>query len=929
MNTQRMLPIWMTLVLGATGALGQETNRDFFFSRGQKVFVTVSQDEIGVLSRDKRAAERIEGFAAPMQLQVKREVPGSRLVLLRSPKPLNRNELTALTRDVKRRGEQTIGRAGFVVRAEGSDTPLVVTDRFVVRFKPGTSRQQVDELNRANGVQVVKQNPFIKEQYLLRVTEASSIDALEMANRYHLMKEFVVYSHPNFIMPSEPRETIPTDPLFAEQWHHRNTGQNVGTVDADVDTSLAWDITQGAMGTLIAVIDDGFDMVHPDLTPNFWINPGEIAGNHIDDDGNTFTNDVNGWDFTGCESEDDSGCGDNNPTGDDPHQGIRGHGTAVAGLAAGKGNNGLGVTGTCPNCRLMLLRKPEEPFEYGLAFNYAQAMGAQIINSSWGFPVGTPALDSLLDAIDEAATNGRGGLGSVIFFAMDNLHRNGCTGQNPDISSLENVIAISSATNRDRFDLSGFGNCMELLAPSAYTLARKDGIQNTVASGRGTLDLTSTDLRGPAGFNASVSGLNCPSTGPTPSPGDPNAQDYTHCFMGTSAATPITAGVAGLILTANPGLTRLQVKQLLQDTADKIEDSAGAYSAVTGFSSPATGVATHGWGRVNAFEAVRVVAPTAQGGRGGVDIFFRDNRLDWGNTEQPSNTLFEPTRGHMGHWESMDIKVDAPPHRKAPTAANFDAFTDETPSAIPGRVNRVYVRVRNRGPTPASSVTVKLLWSQLGTALTPLPGDFWTAFPGNSADTTQWHPLDCQGTASPSCTLTQLAYSGSSVATTSSDAARIVQFDFPAPPVNPNLPNHFCLLALADSPEDGIAASSKAGFVVDDITPTDNNVTHRNYFNLVSTSKVRKFSFFIRNPLDKPGRFTLRLQAPQGWKASLTQFGFDEPFTLEPRSEVLVTATIRRPSVQDGQLTILQEQVEPQTSKLLGGLRVGISSKRK
>ncbi len=932
----RMLPIWMALFLAAPE---DEKNRDFFFSTGdQKVFLEISPDVIGVASQDNQvrrpvAAGRPPEFATPLGLQVERDFPNGNLVLLRAPKPLDRRGLVKLAQDVRQSGREVVDQVGFVVRARGSDTPLVVTDEFIVRFTPGTTRQQIDELNQSNGVQVVMQNPFIKDQYVLRVTGASPADALEISNRYHEMKERVVYAHPDFIIPTESRQTIPKDPLFGDQWHHQNTGQSAGTVDADVDTPLAWDLTQGAPQTLIAIIDDGFDMTHEDLLPNLWTNTGEIAGNGADDDGNGFIDDVRGWDFSSCRST-RIGCGDNNPATDNTNNLSQVHGTVVAGLAAGRGNNDIGITGTCPSCRLMLLRKPTiaNVSRYGMAFGYAQHMGAQIINGSWGFPLNTPQINSLVDALNEATTNGRGGLGSVVFLAMNNQHNNDCgdkPGGNPDLSSLSNVIGVSSATNRDRFDLSGHGTCMDVLAPSAYTVSDKPS--TTVASGRGTLLLTSTDQTGPNGFNAGPNAkfLNCPSTDFTPAAGDNSPMNYTRCFMGTSAATPITSGVAGLILTANPGLTRLQVQQLLQDTADKIEDSAGAYSPVNGFSGPAS----HGWGRVNAFEAVRVATPVAQGGRGGVDIFFRDNRLDWGNTEQPSNTLFEATRGSIGHWESTDIKVDAPPFQTPPTAETFEAFVDETPSARAGDTNRVYVRVRNRGPTPAASVTVKLLWSQFGTTLATLPGDFWTAFPGNSADTSQWNPLNCAGSATPSCTITQLAYSGSSVAGTSTDAARIVQFDFPAPAVDPNKPNHFCLLALADSPEDGIATSSKAGFVVDAITPSDNNITHRNYLNLIAASpRTRSFTvpFFVRNPLDKPARFVLRPQAPRGWAVSLDQFALDKPFTVEPGKEVLVRARIRRPAGgQNGQVSIFQEQADPQAPKLVGGFSVGISTRRK
>jgi hypothetical protein len=381
------------------------------------------------------------------------------------------------------------------------------------------------------------------------------------------------------------------------------------------------------------------------------------------------------------------------------------------------------------------------------------------------------------------------------------------------------------------------------------------------------------------------------------------------------------------MLSANAGLTRTQIQQLLQDTADKIEDSVGAYAAATGFSAPATGTPTHAWGRVNAFEAVRIAAPVAQGGKGGVDIFLRDNRLDWGNTEQPSNTLFESTRGYIGHWRSEDIKVDAPPYQPTPTAASFEAFTDETPSAITGDVNKVYVRVRNRGPVTASSVTVKLHWTQFGTALPALPGDFWTAFPANSGMTTQWHPLNCSGTASSTCSMTNLAYSGSSVAGTVGDAAQIVAFDFPAPPVDPMLANHFCLLAMVDSLQDPISTASRSSFVVDSITPTDNNVTHRNYLNLpTDLSESVETSFFVRNPEASPIMAVLHAEAPQGWMIALGGFSLDKPFTLQPKEEVLATIRVTTPSVgQRGTVNLVQQRVDLDRPRVMGGITLQLA----
>lgn len=884
----------------------KQQEEDFFYAFGKKIPVTVSLDTIGILANEGVSEGNIRELAQSLELRFLRSYPGD-IHILALTQQATRPEIVKLAREVVARGKRIVKQAGLVVTPLGAEAPMLVSDQFIVQLRPDAKREDLESLNRDHSVQIIMQNPFIKTQFLVRVTDNSNLDALRLGNIYEEKDGPIEFAHADFVKVVIDRETIPTDTLFANQWHHRNAGASGGTADADTDTSMAWDISQGAAASIIAVIDSGFDTAHADLTPNFWTNPGETANAMDDGDPNPYVDDINGWDFGGCDiAMPPANCGDNVVTGGN-------HGTAVAGVAAARGGNSLGVTGSCPNCSLMLIRRPSTDFAQGLAFNYAQQMSAVIVTNSWGFAIGTPCTTNLCTAINNAATLGRGGLGSVVFFAMNNPNVNDCTGANPDISSLANVIGISRSSNTDRFDLSGFGNCMDLLAPSG-------------AGGTGTLWVTTTDVTGGGGYNNTSTPASCPSAEAAPPPA--NARDYTSCFNGTSSATPLAAGIAGLLLTTNTGLTRLQVQQLLQDTADKIEDSVGRYSANNGFSTPAAGQATHGWGRVNAFEAVRVAAPVAQGGRAGVDLFLRDNRLDWGNTEQPSNTLFEPTRGYIGHWDSMDIKVDAPPYETAPTAATFDAFVDQTPSAVAGDVNRVYVRVRNRGPVTATTVNVKLHWAQFGTALPALPADFWTAFPNNSTNTAQWHPLNCN-VAAPSplpatvCQASNLGYSGASVAGTAGDVAQVVRFEFPAPAVDPMLANHFCLLAMVDSAQDGISSNSRSTFVVDSITPTDNNVTHRNYSNL-DTARSSSFrdAFMVRNPLDRPIEVVLRARLPRGWEFQSAPFALDQPFRLEPKQETMVTAMITAPGIgETADVVVTQELIDRERKpSVMGGL---------
>ncbi|WP_455205017.1 S8 family serine peptidase, partial [Kaarinaea lacus] len=104
----------------------------------------------------------------------------------------------------------------------------------------------------------------------------------------------------NFVFTAD---IFPDDSKFAEQWALHNTGQTGGTLDADIDAPEAWDTQTGSSDVVVAVIDSGVDYNHEDLADNIWTNPGEIADNDIDDDGNGFIDDVHGWDFANDDND--------------------------------------------------------------------------------------------------------------------------------------------------------------------------------------------------------------------------------------------------------------------------------------------------------------------------------------------------------------------------------------------------------------------------------------------------------------------------------------------------------------------------------------------------------------------------------------------------------------------------------------------------
>lgn len=416
--------------------------------------------------------------------------------------------------------------------------PIVETDDVLVRFQPGTSAvtaQQVAlSVGASLGAPLGPQSP--SGFHIIVNTNTTAIDA---ANAIRLKPE-VMWAYPNFVWPRKQRFT-PTDPLFPQQAHLNNTGQNAGLAGADIKATQAWDLTIGSPQVTIAVLDSGIDIDHEDLVGRI-INPRDT----VDDD--------------------------NDPrpiTGED-------HGTACAGLALASVNNGVGGAGVAPQCRLMPIRVITNfttLADEAEAFMWAANNGADVISNSWGPADNAPPNDpgqllptSTKDAIDFAATQGRGGKGCVILFAAGNGSENMDT---DGYASYTRVIAVGSANNRDRqASYSDFGASLDIVAPG----------------GDFPTGLITTDRTGAPGYT----------TG--------NYTGVADTFVGTSAACPVAAGVAGLILSRDSSLTNIQVQQILQNTADKV---GGVVYDVNGHNDD------YGSGRVNAFAALQsiVVGP--------------------------------------------------------------------------------------------------------------------------------------------------------------------------------------------------------------------------------------------------------------------------------------------------------------------------------
>ncbi len=369
----------------------------------------------------------------------------------------------------------------------------------------------------------------------------------------------VLFSHPIFDFPIESRSADPSmEPLFVHQNHLHNTGQRGGLVGADINVLPAWEHTTGDANIKIALIDLGFEQDHPDLKDAWAINTLEIAGNKIDDDRNGFIDDVRGWNFDL-----------------DNHNLLYGaansHGTATAGLIAASAN-GIGVTGVCPGCKVLPILIYTDIEDAAAAMYYARDQGAQVISNSWGYKIGTPETELLEQALHDVAVNSRGGKGISIIFAMPNHQSNACRSSGLDISGHPDVIAVSSIDNNDRkIQASGFGPCLKFVGPTGPD--KSSGI-------------TTTDRMGNNGYNK-----------PGISHDDLDDLNYTQSFYGTSAATPVVAGVFGLIYSLNKDLSALKVLETIRDSADRVSPEEAAYDQDQHSN-------TYGFGRPNAGAAV-------------------------------------------------------------------------------------------------------------------------------------------------------------------------------------------------------------------------------------------------------------------------------------------------------------------------------------
>lgn len=347
------------------------------------------------------------------------------------------------------------------------------------------------------------------------------------------------------------------DPLYPMQWHLRNTGQwNGATIGEDIHVASIWPDYTGR-GIIVGVVDDGFDVTHPDLTANYRFDLS--------------------WDFVNSQK------GGIAPSSEFEH------GTAVAGLIASSAHNGLGGVGVAWNASLIGYRIIDDVDDRTLAQFFsgatqrAIAAGVDILNNSWG-PMQSPFDNQLwqsnyMDAALDLVSSGRNGLGIIALFSAGNDREQGGNTNYDPTDNLPYAVIVAAS------DIDG--RITDFSTPGASVLVTAPGVSTFT-----------TDLQSDWGVNklAGVAGN--------------YADSLQTSFTGTSASAPIASGVVALMLEANPNLGYRDVQEILAYSARRslfLQDEGSQFNHAVNWNGGGL-LTSHdfGFGNIDAHHAVRL-----------------------------------------------------------------------------------------------------------------------------------------------------------------------------------------------------------------------------------------------------------------------------------------------------------------------------------
>lgn len=456
-----LIVLMVFIIIGTIKVIeAQGAESDYYYIDNQKVNLLASETYKAVALKPDISPAIRQGFESSLRAARVGEIEKS---------PILEKYGILLIRSKKEVGPSAFrsGMAPLMMRAEvKSEVPVyalgktnaVLINEFIVQFKSGISQSQINELIRANNAKVVEKHSKIKNRYIFSFEGKTPREALAISNRIH-KDDRVSFSEPNFIqiIPARPKiqssgpsasapspsTVVPNDPLFPQQWGLNNTG-SVGVADADIDAPEAWDHETGSDQVIVAIIDEGVDVQHPDLQ-NKIVTPYDAMDGDNDQTPNP-------WD---------------------------GHGTACAGIAAAITANSIGVAGVAWNVRILPVRIAASNCD-GCGWTTSVAIiedglrtavdrGAHVLSNSWGGGLPSNAITS---GIDYAISNGR-----VVIFAAGNDA--GPVSYPGNLSSSRTIITVSATNEWDEFKTknsqdnetwwgSNFGPEINIAAPGVH-----------------------------------------------------------------------------------------------------------------------------------------------------------------------------------------------------------------------------------------------------------------------------------------------------------------------------------------------------------------------------------------------------------------------------------------------------------------------------
>lgn len=431
--------------------------------------------------------------------------------------------------ELREQDEVIVGSHVYHLLSDKNAVPIVPSGKLYIEFMSDSGQDQQQTLLAEHDLQVERN--IGNNAYIVAISPRSPnpIKVAVMLQK----SEQVLIAEPDLIMPVATC-ALPMNKLLTEQWHLRNTGEATLAYGkatfkkgADAKVRDAWEHIghAGKKEVVIAIVDTGFDLEHPDLKGN-----GQKIKAPIDLE--TGTSNVY------------------------PSAGSA-HGTGCAGVALGAGTPS-GIAGACPNASFVPIKMPYlSDLIIEKMVNHALQNGVDILSCSLGFPSPTPLSVFQQNSLSRLAREGRNGKGCIMLFATGNSYR-----ELSDFATHPEVFAITASNSLDEFsDYSNYGSNVLLCAPS---------------DGNSGAKITTSDLVGPAGD--------------TP-------RNYVADFGGTSSATPLAAGICGLLLSVNPNLKAGDVKRILKETSEKIAVRGG-------YDNKGHSIYT-GYGKINALAAIK------------------------------------------------------------------------------------------------------------------------------------------------------------------------------------------------------------------------------------------------------------------------------------------------------------------------------------